>query len=102
MNPFKTVESLIKAVTFPFTCLFVVGICALINVMTAPGHWWVQWVAFGMGIALLGVWARAFKTLVATAGAAGIAYLVYRWWKKRNAPTVEADRPAAARVVNPS
>ena len=75
MNPFKAVENLSKAVTFPFTALFVVGLCGFINWFTSPGHWWVQWVAFGMAIALLCIWARALR---AVAGAAILAPCVSR------------------------
>lgn len=83
MNPLKAAEDLGKAVTFPFTFLFVVGLCAFINWFTSPGHWWFQWVAFGMGIALICIWARALKILVATVGIAGIGYFLYRWWAGR-------------------
>ena len=84
MNPVKAIESLTKAVTFPFTFLFVVGLCAFINWFTSPGHWWFQWVAFGMGIALICIWARALKILVATVGIADLSYFFYRWWQGRN------------------
>ena len=83
MNPLKPLADLSKAVTFPFTLLFVVGLCTIINWFTSPGHWWVQWVAFGMGIALLCIWARALKILIAAVGIAGLGYLVYRWWTSR-------------------
>ena len=83
MNPLNAASNLTKAVTFPFTFLFVVGLCAFINFFTSPGHWWFQWVAFGMGIALICIWARALKTLILTVGIAGVGYFVYRWWKNR-------------------
>jgi hypothetical protein len=83
MNPLDAAKDLTRAVTFPFTFLFVVGLCAFINWFTSPGHWWVQWVAFGMGIALITVWARALKVLVATIGLAAIGYFLYRWWQNR-------------------
>jgi hypothetical protein len=31
----------------PLTLLFLV----VVNLMTSPGHWWVQWAALGIGIA---------------------------------------------------
>lgn len=83
MNPFSAAKDLTRAVTFPFTFLFVTGLCAFINWFTTPGHWWVQWVAFGMGIALLCVWARALRTALGAGVLAGLAYLAYRWWKQR-------------------
>lgn len=83
MNPIKAAEALAKAVTFPFTALFVVGLCAFINGFTSPGHWWFQWVAFGMGIALICIWARALKIAIGAGMLAGLGYLAYRWWKRR-------------------
>ena len=83
LNPLEPVAALVKAVTFPFTAIFVVGLCYFINWFTSPGHWWAQWVAFGMGIALLCVWARALRVIVTTIGLAGGGYLLYRWWTQR-------------------
>ncbi len=82
MNP---LSALIKAVTFPFHALFVTGLCFFINWFTSPGHWWAQWVAFGMTIALLCVWARALRVIVATVGVVGAAVLIRRWWTGRTA-----------------
>lgn len=77
MNPF---ESLGSAVTLPLKAVFVVGVCFVINWMTSPGHWWVQWVALGMGIAVASAWWRAAKVLVA--GGALVALVA--WWHKRS------------------
>ena len=41
----------LRRVKFLITAPFIVLLCFVINVTTSPGHWWVQWVAFGMGIA---------------------------------------------------
>ena len=41
----------LRRVKFLITAPFIVVLCFVINVMTSPGHWWVQWVALGMGIA---------------------------------------------------
>jgi hypothetical protein len=85
MNPLISASHIAKAVTFPFTAIFVIGLCTFINWFTSPGHWWVQWVAFGMGIALLCIWARALKALVGAGVIAGLGYLAYRWWQRRQA-----------------
>ncbi len=86
MNPLKIVTNLTAAITYPFRMIFVVSLCAFINYFTSPSVWWVQWVAFGMGISLIAVWARAIKTLVLTIGVAAIGYFVYRWWQNRQQP----------------
>ena len=83
MNPLNLITHPIRhltdAVLMPLRALFVVGLCALVNLMTSPQHWWFQWVAFGMGIAVLVAWARAFKTLAVMAG----LYVGGRWLQRR-------------------
>jgi len=86
MNPLNVVTNLTAAVIYPFRMIFVVGLCTFINYVTSPDVWWVQWVAFGMGIGLISVWARAIKTLVLTVGVAAIGYFVYRWWQNLGQP----------------
>jgi hypothetical protein len=75
VNPLRTLH---RAATLPFTALFVVGVCFVINLWTAPGHWWVQWVALGMGIAVLSAWFRAAKLALAAGGLAALAALLLR------------------------
>jgi hypothetical protein len=96
MNPLSIIPDLTRAITYPFRMIFVVGLCAFINYFTSPGVWWVQWVAFGMGIGLIVIWARAIKSLVAAIGIAAIGYFVYRWWHNRGAP--DALKRALAEV----
>jgi hypothetical protein len=69
------IESLWDAVAKPFKALFVVGLCYFINRVTSPGNPWWHWVAFGMSIAVLVAWARAFKTIVLLA----VIFYVGRW-----------------------
>lgn len=75
MNPIRTVRD---AITLPFTALFVVGVCFAINAFASPGHWWVQWVALGMGIAVVCAWARALKLAIAAGGLAWLAHVLLR------------------------
>ena len=93
MNPFKPIKHIIEAITFPLQALFVVGICFVVNWMTSPGVWWVQWVAFGMGIALLVKWGRAAKSILTTALFAAAVYAAYRWFRHRD------DTPSAAAIT---
>ena len=86
MNPFR---SLGDAVTMPLRAVFVVRLCFVINWMTAPGHWWVQWVILGMGIAVLSAWARAFKLLFAAGALAAIGAWAYRHWGEAGRTRVE-------------
>ena len=69
------IDSLWDAVAKPFEALFVVGLCYFINRVTSPENPWWHWVAFGMSIAVLVAWARAFKTIVLLV----VAFYVGRW-----------------------
>ena len=46
----------LQALKFVFMAPFILGFLTMVNVMTSPGHWWVQWAALGIGIALHGRW----------------------------------------------
>jgi len=69
------IDSLWDAVAKPFKALFVVGLCYFINRVTSPENPWWHWVAFGMSIAVLVAWARAFKTIVMLV----VVFYVGRW-----------------------
>ena len=75
----RPIKDLTDAVTMPFKALFVVGLCWFINAMTSPGHWWVWWVALGMGIATLVAWARGLRTAAMLA----LIYFGGRWVYRR-------------------
>ena len=94
MNPLTAVSDITKAITYPFRMMFVVGLCAFINFFTSPGQWWFQWVAFGMGIGLLVVWARAIRALGVAAVTAAVGYMVYRWLLRRQ------ENKSAAPLIN--
>lgn len=107
MNPFKIVTRPVRhvgeAIVAPFRALFVVGLCWLINAWTSPGHWWVQWVALGMGIYVLVAWARAFKSLLLLGL---IAFVGWQIWKRfgpaaraRFDEWVARTQPKAAQVI---
>ena len=82
MNPLRLVTSpistLTRAITAPQNFIFVVGLCFFINWMVSPGNWWVKWVAFGMGIAVIVAWARALKLLFIVGVLAAIGYFIYK------------------------
>ena len=103
MNPLSFITSpvtdITKAFTYPLKMLYVVTICTLVNVMTSPGVWWVQWVVFGMAIGLIAVWFRALKTIIATIGVAAIGYFIYRWWKTRHQPDAAGRALAEAKPL---
>jgi len=66
----------LRAVRFLFVGPMVLGLLLVINLMTSPGQWWVQWPALGIGIAWLICLLRVIRALVLLGGlAALIAYL---------------------------
>ena len=54
----------------------IVAMLFVINLMTTPGEWWVQWPALGIGIAWVISLGRVLVAIVAIGGlAAFIAYI---------------------------
>ncbi len=51
-------------------------VLVVINAVTSPGHWWVQWAALGIGIAWILSFFRVLRAMVLIGGlAALVAYL---------------------------
>ncbi len=66
----------VRAVKFLFVGPLVLALLAVINLMTSPGHWWVQWAALGIGIAWVVSLLRVARAVVLLGGlAALITYL---------------------------
>ena len=69
------VETL-RAVKFLFTAPIILLFLVIVNLMTSPGHWWVQWAALGLGIAWCFSLLKVIRAVVLAGGlAAHIAYL---------------------------
>jgi hypothetical protein len=48
----------------------------IINLMTSPGHWWVQWAALGIGFAWVISLLRLIRAVIVLGGVAAlVAYL---------------------------
>lgn len=72
------VETL-RAVKFLFTAPLILLFLVVVNLMTSPGHWWVQWAALGLGIAWFFSVLKVIRALVLAGGlAALVAYLSKR------------------------
>jgi hypothetical protein len=50
----------------------------IINLMTSPGHWWVQWPALGLGIAWVFSLFRVLRAILLVGGLAGLAAYMNR------------------------
>ena len=69
----------LKAVKFLFMAPFILAFLVVINVVTSPGHWWVQWAALGIGIAWFFSLLRVIRAIVIAGGLAAFsAYLMNR------------------------
>ena len=66
----------LRALKFLFVGPLVLVLLVIINLMTSPGHWWVQWAALGIGIAWVVSLFRVIAAVIAIGGlAAFIAYI---------------------------
>jgi hypothetical protein len=65
-----------RAFKFLFTGPVILVFLVIINMMTSPGHWWVQWVALGIGLIWVLSLLRVIRMMILLGGlAALIAYL---------------------------
>ena len=69
----------VRSVRFLFTAPFILLILVIVNLMTSPGEWWVQWAALGIGIAWVLALVRVLKAVVLVGGIAALgSYLLGR------------------------
>lgn len=67
------------SVRFLFTGPVILMMLVVVNVVTSPGHWWVQWAALGIGIAWVLSLLRVIRLVVLLGGVAAlVAYLQNR------------------------
>lgn len=66
----------LKAAKFLVTAPFILAMLFVINLMTSPGHWWVQWAALGIGIAWVASLFRVIRAVVLAGGLAALAAYV--------------------------
>jgi hypothetical protein len=73
------VQSTLRSVKFLFTAPLILALLFVINLMTSPGEWWVQWAALGLGIAWFVSLLQIVRALVLAGGLAVLgAYLARR------------------------
>jgi hypothetical protein len=69
----------LRALKFLVTGPLILGLLFVINWMTSPGHWWVQWAALGIGIAWVISLLRVLKAGILLGGIAALTgYLLNR------------------------
>ncbi|MEZ5290011.1 MAG: hypothetical protein R2745_02930 [Vicinamibacterales bacterium] len=68
-----------RSVGFLFKAPLILAMLFVINLMTSPGHWWVQWPALGLGIAWVFALIRVLRAVILAGGLAAVAaYLAQR------------------------
>jgi hypothetical protein len=69
----------LRRVKFLITAPFIVLMLFVINLMTSPGEWWVQWAALGIGIAWVINFFKLIRDIALLGGLAAFsAYLLNR------------------------
>jgi hypothetical protein len=71
-------RSLAHSVAFLVKGPFILLVLLVINAMTSPGHWWVQWPALGIGIAWTLSLFRVIRAGIVLGGLAGLLALLSR------------------------
>lgn len=74
MSTMRTLRSAKFLVKAPFILAFLF----LINLLTSPHHWWVQWAALGIGIAWVFALLRVIRAVVLAGGLAAIGALLLK------------------------
>lgn len=68
----------LRAVKFLFTAPLILLFLVVVNWMTSPGHWWVQWAALGLGIAWCFSLLRLIRAVIVAGGLAALGTYLYK------------------------
>jgi hypothetical protein len=66
----------LRAFRFLFVGPLVLLLLVVINLLTSPGHWWIKWPAFGIGIAWVISLFRLIRALLVVGGVAALVALL--------------------------
>jgi hypothetical protein len=75
ITPSKT----LRAAKFLLIGPLLLGVLFIINLLSSPGHWWVQWAALGIGIVWVISLVRVFFAAVVLGG---LTVLLNSLWKQ--------------------
>jgi len=78
----------LRSLKFLFTAPFILVLLVVINWMTSPGHWWVQWAALGLGIAWVIALFRVMRAIVLVGGLAALGTWLANRSKTGGAPPI--------------
>jgi hypothetical protein len=66
------VSRTLHSLKFLFMGPLILAFLFVINLMTSPGHWWVQWAALGIGIAWVISLMRVIRAVIIAGGLAAL------------------------------
>jgi len=81
-----------RSVGFLFKAPFILALLFVINLMTSPGHWWVQWAALGIGIAWFFALFRVLRAVILAGGLAALGIYLFNRYSTTGGP---ASAPGA-------
>jgi hypothetical protein len=67
-----------RSVSFLIKAPFILAMLFVINLLTSPGQWWVQWAALGIGIAWFAALFRVIRAVILAGGLAAIGAYVLK------------------------
>ncbi len=67
----------LRAVKFLFMAPLILAFLFVINLMTSPDEWWVQWAALGLAIAWGLSLIRVIKAIIVAGGLAALAAILF-------------------------
>ena len=67
-----------RSLNFLFTGPLILMFLFVINLVTSPGHWWIQWPALCIGIIWIISLVRVLRLLIIVGGLAGLAAFLSR------------------------
>ena len=70
--------TVLRSVSFLVKAPVILAFLVVINLLTSPGHWWVQWPALGLGIAWVLSLFRVLRAVMLAGGLAALAAIVMR------------------------
>jgi hypothetical protein len=75
----------LRSLRFLFVGPLVLVLLVVINVMTSPGDWWVQWPALGIGIAWVISLLRVMRAVILVGGLAAVGAWLLRRYRREAA-----------------
>jgi hypothetical protein len=75
-----------KSIGFLIKAPFILALLFVINLVTSPGDWWVQWAALGIGIAWLFALFRVLRTVILVGGLAALGIYLFNRYSTSGGP----------------